>query len=37
VHWQELQTSGPALSEALQAVVHHAPIQKTRSHELNGR
>jgi len=24
VHWQELQTSGPALSEALQAVVNHA-------------
>ncbi len=22
LHWQELQTSGPALSEALQAIVH---------------
>ena len=23
LHWQELQTAGPALSEALHAVVHH--------------
>ncbi len=23
LHWQELQTSGPALSDALQAIVHH--------------
>jgi DNA-binding MarR family transcriptional regulator len=23
LHWQELQTSGPALSEALHAIVHH--------------
>lgn len=25
LHWQELQTSGPALCEALQGVVHHSP------------
>lgn len=28
LHWQELQISGPALSEALQAIVHHHTTPK---------
>lgn len=30
LHWQELQISGPALSEALHAVVHHTPANRRR-------
>ena len=29
LHWQELQNSGPALAQALRAIVQHTP-QKTR-------
>lgn len=28
LHWQELQTSGPALSDALHAIVHHTPDRR---------
>ena len=31
LHWQELQNSGPALSEALQAVVHNTTEDRRRS------
>ncbi len=31
LHWQELQTSGPALSEALQGIVRNAPDQPVLS------
>jgi DNA-binding MarR family transcriptional regulator len=30
LHWQELQTSGPALSDALQAIVHHKTRNRRR-------
>ncbi len=29
LHWQELQTSGPALSDALSAIVHHRATHAT--------
>ena len=31
LHWEELQTSGPALSEALQAIVEHRAQPRRRS------
>lgn len=30
LHWQELQTSGPALSDALHAIVHHKARERRR-------
>lgn len=30
LHWQELQAAGPTLSEALQAIAHHADIKRAR-------
>ena len=35
VHWEELQTSGPALTEALQAVITDRTYQKAAS-QANG-
>ncbi|MGA8028740.1 MAG: MarR family transcriptional regulator [Bryobacteraceae bacterium] len=31
LHWQELQTSGPKLSEALERIVHHSASRQRRS------
>ena len=31
LHWQELQISGPALSNALRAIVHHIAADRSRS------
>lgn len=31
LHWQELQTSGPALSQALHAVARHTPAEGRKS------
>lgn len=30
LHWEELQTAGPALSEALHAIVHHTTAHRRR-------
>jgi DNA-binding MarR family transcriptional regulator len=31
LHWQELQISGPALSDALSAIVHHTTADRSRN------